>query len=69
MSSASEWIPDGLLPRWLLVVATMAALNGASNILNPDASVKVYSSAGGQSKFYVNIQFGPVPDSMPVGSS
>ncbi|SNX83079.1 related to ERG28 - involved in synthesis of ergosterol [Melanopsichium pennsylvanicum] len=48
MSSASEWIPDGLLPRWLLVVATMAALNGASNILNPDASVKVYSSAGGQ---------------------
>lgn len=43
-------IPDGLLPRWLLLVAATAAINGASNIFNPRASAKVYSSPNAQSK-------------------
>ncbi|EST07740.1 Erg28 [Kalmanozyma brasiliensis GHG001] len=46
--SVSAWIPDGLLPRWLLVVAAMASLNGATNFFNSRASAKVYSAAGGQ---------------------
>ncbi|KIS70624.1 uncharacterized protein UMAG_01789 [Mycosarcoma maydis] len=46
--SLSNYIPDGLLPRWLLVVAATAAINGASNIVNPRASAKVYSSPNAQ---------------------
>ncbi|CBQ72010.1 related to ERG28-involved in synthesis of ergosterol [Sporisorium reilianum SRZ2] len=46
--SLSEWIPDGVLPRWLLVVAAMAHLNGANNFIKPSFSAKVYSTAGTQ---------------------
>ncbi|CDS01957.1 hypothetical protein [Sporisorium scitamineum] len=47
--SLSDWVPEGLLPRWLLVVAAMAHLNGANNFIKPSFSAKVYSTAGTQS--------------------
>ncbi|KAJ1028551.1 hypothetical protein NDA16_001717 [Ustilago loliicola] len=48
MSTISEWIPEGLIPRWLLLVAVVAQINGATNFFNPKASAKVYSTAGAQ---------------------
>lgn len=57
-------IPDGLLPRWLLVVAVTAQLNGATNFCNHKASAKVYSSAGAQSKYFAHAvtQYQPRPN-------
>ncbi|ETS63009.1 hypothetical protein PaG_02781 [Moesziomyces aphidis] len=48
MSTISEWIPEGLLPRWLLLVAATAYAYGASNFLKHTAGFKVYSNGGAQ---------------------
>ena len=35
-------VPAELLPRWLLLVGVIAALNGFQNIVNPLFSQRVY---------------------------
>ena len=40
-------VPAELLPRWLLLVGVIAALNGFQNIVNPLLSQRVYSSKNG----------------------
>ncbi|KOS15470.1 erg28 protein [Malassezia pachydermatis] len=43
----NDWLPPALLPKWLLLVGAVAALNGAQNFMNPVFSRKVYASKTG----------------------
>ncbi|WFD32088.1 ergosterol biosynthesis protein [Malassezia sp. CBS 17886] len=41
-------VPAGVLPKWLLLVGAVAALNGLQNLVNPSFSARVYASATGR---------------------
>ena len=40
---------EGFLPKWLLLVSSLAVLNGVQNFLDASFSAKVYSSPKGRS--------------------
>lgn len=42
-----DWLPAHVLPKWLLLVGVIAALNGVQNTLRPVFSHKVYASREG----------------------
>lgn len=50
MRGSTDAVPEGLLPRWLLLVGAVAALNGVQNIMKPAFSTKVYSSNAGRAQ-------------------
>ncbi|PWN43110.1 Erg28-like protein [Ceraceosorus guamensis] len=39
---------DGVLPKWLLLVASMAYINGVQTFLNPSFARQVYNASGAQ---------------------
>ena len=43
-------MPEGFLPKWLLLVGAVATLNGLQNIAKPAFSTKVYSSNAGRTQ-------------------
>lgn len=45
--SNMDWLPAHVLPKWLLLVGVIAALNGVQNTLKPRFSHKVYASKEG----------------------
>ncbi|KAL9934934.1 hypothetical protein V8E36_006010 [Tilletia maclaganii] len=45
MAATASWVPEGLLPKWLLLVSTMAIFNCVQNYVDYTFSRKVYARA------------------------